>query len=170
MLSQNGGIMTGSTAVKTDCICELIEPDKWEGKEMSWTDKAFVKDRVTSVLHVPINYGAKMNKNMALIQAAGAQPEHPLTLTDENSLWGADIYIAVSKDVPGAQMVKLSGTFLTKVFEGPYNKAGTWAEEMKAYMASKGRTMGKLYYFYTACPKCAKVFGKNYVVLFAQVQ
>lgn len=164
-----GGIMTVLTAEKNACICELIEPEKWDGKEIEWKDKAFVMDRVTSVLHVPLNYGAKMNKNMALIKAAGAEPEHPLILTDENSLWGADIYIAVSKDVPGARMVQLSGTFITKVFEGPYSRAGAWAEEMKAYLASRGKTPGKLYYFYTACPKCAKAFGKNYVVLFARI-
>lgn len=161
--------MTTQTAEKTACICELIDPEKWDGQEITWEDKVFVKDHVTSVFHVPLNYGAKMNRNMELVKAAGAQPEHPLVLTDEVSLWGADIYIAVSKDVPGAQMTKLSGTFLTKVFEGPYSKAGVWAEEMKGRLAAKGRTAAKLYYFYTACPKCAKAFGKNYVVIFAQV-
>lgn len=157
------------TAEKTGCICELIDPEKWDGKGVSWKDKLFVKDHVTSVFHVPLNYGAKMNKNMALIKAAAAEPEHPLILTDESSGWGADIYIAVSKDVPGARMTKLSGTFLTKVFEGSYSRAGDWGKEMAAYVLSKNAAPGKLYYFYTACPKCAKAFGKNYVVLFAQV-
>jgi hypothetical protein len=27
----------------------------------------------------------------------------------------------------------------------------------------------KLYFSYTTCPACAKAYGKNYVVLFAQV-
>ncbi len=27
----------------------------------------------------------------------------------------------------------------------------------------------ELYFFYTTCPKCAKAYGKHYVVLFAQV-
>ena len=31
-----------------------------------------------------------------------------------------------------------------------------------------GRT-SCLYFFYTTCPKCAKYYGKNYVVLVAQV-
>lgn len=160
--------MAKLTAVKTDCICRLIDPEKWDGKEIHWKDKLFVKDHVLSVLHVPINYGAKMNENIKRIWAAGAELDEPLILTDERSNWGADIFIAVSKDVPGAEMTKLSGTFLTKVFEGPYSRAGKWAEEMKAYAASRGLTPEKLYYFYTACPKCAKAFGKNYVVLFAR--
>lgn len=36
-------------------------------------------------------------------------------------------------------------------------------------MAGKGRTLEKLYFGYTTCPKCAKAYGKNYVVLFAKV-
>jgi len=66
-------------------------------------------------------------------------------------------------------MAKLSGKFLTKVFEGPYQNAGKWAVEMKDYVASKGKELKKLYFSYTTCPKCAKAYGKNYVVLFAQI-
>jgi hypothetical protein len=90
-------------------------------------------------------------------------------LCDEKSPWGSDIYIDVSKDVPGAQMATLSGSYLTKVFEGPYNNAAKWAQEMKEYVKSKGQSLNKLYFSYTTCPKCAKAYGKNYVVLFAQI-
>ena len=90
-------------------------------------------------------------------------------LADEKSLWGADIYIEVAKEVPGAQMAKISGSFLAKVFEGPYQNAGKWAEEMKKYVESKNKKSDKLYFFYTTCPKCAKAYGKNYVVLFAKM-
>jgi hypothetical protein len=124
---------------------------------------------VTSFLHIPLNMGGKIVKNMALIEKAGAKAEHQLMLTDENSLWGSDIYIDVAGVVPGAQMAELSGKFLTKVFEGPYKNAGQWAKEMAEYVKSQGRTMTKLYFSYTTCPKCAKAYGKNYVVLFAQI-
>jgi len=90
-------------------------------------------------------------------------------LSDENSLWGSDVYIAVTKEVPQAEMTKISGTFLTKVFEGPYKNAGKWVKEMKAYGNAKGREIKKMYFFYTTCPKCAKVYGKNYVVILAEV-
>lgn len=106
---------------------------------------------------------------MNLIKSAGAEADHQLMLTDENSLWGADIYIDVAKNVPGAEMAALSGTFLTKVFEGPYKNAGKWAKEMAEYVNSKGKKLKKLYFSYTTCPKCAKAYGQNYVVLFAQI-
>jgi hypothetical protein len=40
---------------------------------------------------------------------------------------------------------------------------------MKSYVKAKGKALQKLYFFYTTCPKCAKKYGKNYVVLLAQV-
>ncbi|MGE5758418.1 MAG: hydrolase [Sideroxydans sp.] len=30
--------------------------------------------------------------------------------------------------------------------------------------------MRKLYFYYTTCPKCAKKYGKNYVVILAEVE
>jgi hypothetical protein len=66
-------------------------------------------------------------------------------------------------------MTTIFGTFLTKVFEGPYQNAGKWALEMREYVEAKGKKSDKLYFSYTACPKCAKAYGKNYVVLFAQI-
>ncbi len=152
----------------TGC-CAPFDPQPWQEKEIVWQDKLFVKDRVSSFFHVPLNMGAKIIKNMKLIESACAQSGYQLMLTDENSLWGCDIYIDVAKEVPGAKMAKISGTFLTKVFEGPYHNAGKWAREMAEYAKSKNKPMRKLYFSYTTCPKCAKTYGKNYVVLFAQI-
>ncbi len=152
----------------TGC-CMPFDPDLWQEKEITWQDKIFVKDHVTSFLHIPLNFGKKVVKNLALIEKADANSPYQLMLTDEKSIWGSDLYIDVAKDVPGAQMAKLSGTFLTKVFEGPYQNAGKWAVEMKEYAKSKGKEIKKLYFSYTTCPKCAKAYGKNYVVLFAQI-
>ena len=110
-----------------------------------------------------------MQRSMAAIEAAGAASDETIVLSDENSLWGADVYIAVAKEVPGTRMATLSGTYLAKVFEGPYRNVRHWIAEMKAYVVGKGSTLQKLYLFYTTCPKCAKKYGKNYVVLLAQI-
>ena len=91
----------------TGC-CEPFNPELWQNKEIIWKDKLFVKDHITSFLHMPINMGARVIKNLDLIEKAGAKASHQLMLTDEKSLWGADIYVDVSKDVPGAQMATLS--------------------------------------------------------------
>jgi len=153
----------------TDVCCPRFHPELWDEQEITWMNKKFVKDRVRSFLHVPLNFGSVMIRNMGLIEAADAKPEEVIVLADENSLWGADVYIDVAKDVPNARMATISGTFLTKVFEGPYKNIKTWIGEMTDYVKSQGQEVKKFYFYYTTCPKCAKKYGKNYVVLLAQV-
>jgi hypothetical protein len=149
--------------------CPKFDPGPWDGKELSWKDRKFVKDRVRSFLHIPLNFGSVMVRNMKRIEAAGAKLNETIVLSDENSLWGADVYIGVAKEIPNANNVTISGTFLSKVFEGPYQNVRKWIEETKSFVASRGKDLRKLYCFYTTCPKCAKKYGKNYVVILAQV-
>lgn len=153
---------------KDEC-CPEFDPGPWDGKELEWKDRLFLRDRVRSFLHIPLNFGAVMRRNMLRIDAAKAEPATPVVLSDENSLWGADVYIEVTKELPGARMARISGTFLSRVFEGPYRNMGAWIREMQQHVKDKGRTLRKLYFYYTTCPKCAKEHGKNYVVLLAQV-
>jgi hypothetical protein len=155
--------------VKPTGCCPPFDPKPWQNQEIVWKDKAFVKDHVTCLFHVPLNMGQTVSRDMALIEAAQATSERSLMLSDERSPWGADIFIEVKKEVPGATMDHLSGTFLTRVFEGPFRDAGKWVKKMRDYVAERGRTLEKLYFGYTTCPKCAKAYGKNYVVLFAKV-
>ncbi|MFH1919257.1 MAG: hydrolase [Planctomycetota bacterium] len=157
--------MTGNAEI----CCPEFNPEPWDGKEITWENKKFVKDRVRSFLHVPLNFGAVMKKNVGLIEAAGAKPDEMIVIADENSLWGADVYLEVAKDVPNARMASISGTFLTRVFEGPYKNIKSWIREMGEYVKSRGKETRQLYFYYTTCPKCAKKYGKNYVVLLAQV-
>ena len=88
---------------ETGC-CPRFEPAPWDEKEITWQDKLFLKDHVRSFLHIPLNMDKIMVKNMERIKEANALAPEPLMLTDEKSLWGADIYIAVSKEVPGSEM------------------------------------------------------------------
>ncbi len=156
-----------NTPMKETGCCPIFDPEPWNQKEVTWQDKLFVKDHVRSFLHIPLNFGKVVARNMATIEAAGAQVPQNLMLTDEKSLWGSDIYIAVNNEVAGAVLARKSGTFLTKVFEGRYQNAGKWAREMEAYVQSKGKENKALYFWYTTCPKCAKAYGKNYTVLLA---
>jgi NMD protein affecting ribosome stability and mRNA decay len=66
-------------------------------------------------------------------------------------------------------MATISGTFLSKVFEGPYRNMRKWIEEMKTYVQSNDKHLKKFYFFYTTCPRCAKKYGKNYVAILAKV-
>ncbi len=148
--------------------CTRFDPAPWQERWITLDGKRFVKDRVRSFLHVPLNFGGVMVRNMAVIQKAGAEAPSMLCLSDENSPWGADVYLEVAKEVPGLAMASISGTFLAQAYEGPYRDMGKWIADMKKRVEAKGKALKKFYFFYTTCPRCAKKYGKNYVVLFAQ--
>jgi hypothetical protein len=152
-----------------DVCCAPFNPEPWDEKEITWEEKKFVRDRVRSFFHIPLNFASVMKRNVALIEAADAKPAEMIVLSDEKSLWGADVYIDVTGDVPSAQMATISGTFLSKVFEGPFKNIGSWIKEMQEHVKAQGKELKKLLFYYTTCPKCAKKYGKNYVVLLGQV-
>ena len=156
-------------ATPNEICCPKFDPQPWDECEIKWENKRFVTDRVRSFLHIPLNFGGVMIRNMALIEAAGAKPEDMIVLSDENSLWGADVYISVTKDVPQAKAATLSGTFMCKAFEGPYKDVRKWCGQMQDYVRAAGKELKHMYFYYTTCPKCAKKYGKNYVVLLAKV-
>lgn len=153
---------------ETGCCARLDRAD-WDGREFEWNDKVFLKDHARAFFHVPLNFGSVMRRDHTVVQHAEAYPEQPLWLTDEASAWRSDIYIALDREISDVEISKMSGKFLTKVFEGPYRHAGKWAQAMEAHVREQGLQMQKLYFYYATCPKCAKHYGKNQVVLFAQV-
>lgn len=152
--------------------CNLIDPLDWDQKHLTFQDKLFVHVRTRSILHMPINMNSVMQKTMQRIEEYGAaiEDENFVMLTDDTSGWYSDHYIAVAEEVPGLEHERLSGEYITKVFEGPYRDAGKWYSQLIDYVFSLGYEPLKTYFFYTACPKCAKKFGKNYVVGFEQIK
>lgn len=95
--------------------------------------------------------------------------ENFIVLSYDPSAWTSEHYFSVNKDIPGLEMVHLTGDYVTKVFEGPYKNAPTWEKEMTAFVKGRGEEVTKTYFFYTTCPKCAKFYGKNYVVAVAEI-
>ncbi len=157
-----------SPMVQTEECCPPFDPGPWDGRTIVWQDKLFVKQRIKSFFHIPLNFGRVVTEVTEKIAAAGAEAGR-LMPVDENSPWGADLYVSVSKRVPGTETVALSGTFLCKVFDGPYKNVPQWMETMRKYAVGEGKEIKKMYFWYTTCPECARNYGKNYVVLLAQV-
>jgi len=152
----------------TGC-CPRFDPEPWDGRELTLQDRLFVRDSVWAFLHLPLDTWRVMSRDIARIRQAGALPSDPLVLCEERSLWRTDVYIAVSKEVPGTEMVRIPGNFLSKAFEGPYGDLGKWVASMKKYVRSRGGEVKKVYFYYTTCPDCARIHGKNYVVILAMI-
>ncbi len=64
-----------------------------------------------------------------------------LVLSHEDSSCLAEHLVAVSHPVPDAEMVYLSGDFLTKFFEGAFSHAREWATEMAREVEAQGRRL-----------------------------
>lgn len=155
---------------QTGC-CPKFNPDIYDEKLIEIDSLNMVKAKTRSFLYMPLNMGAVMTKVMKGISNAEAEvKDNYLILSKDVSMWKAEHYFLVSKIVKGMDNVKFSGTFITKVFEGAYNQLPNWFKEMEAFVKAQGYSIENNFAFYTTCPKCAKVYGKNYVVLFAEVK
>jgi hypothetical protein len=44
--------------------CPRFDPGPWDERELTWTDRKFVKERVRSFLHIPFNFGSVMQREV----------------------------------------------------------------------------------------------------------
>lgn len=158
-----------ATDNETNC-CPRFHPEPWDNQELHFDRKPFVRASTVSLFHVPLNMGSTFAHTWDAIKAAHADDGGFLVLSHDDSAWHAEHLFAVDKAVPGAEMVHLSGDFLTHVFEGPFSDTRKWCAEMERDVQAHGKQLDTNYFFYTTCPKCAKHYGKNYVVGIAKVK
>lgn len=157
-------------SVETTGCCPKFNPEGWDGRHLHFNDKLFVRATTRSLLHVPINMGTVFSRVQGHIEEADAQdPEGYLVLSRELSSTEAEHLFAVTREVPGEEMTALSGEFITRVFEGPYRRAKGWMHEMETAAEAAGNTAKQVFMFYTTCPKCARAYGKNYVIGVAEI-
>ena len=150
--------------------CPPFDPVPWEDKIFEWDKKKFIKDKVLTIFFMPVNFGQKMRKLDKLVTQAGATFQGAMGLSDHTSKWNMDIYLAVDKEITGVENITLSGKYYSKVYEGPFNDTGKWCKDYEGITKSKDLTIKKWYMWYTTCPKCAKKYGKNYVVIIGRVE
>jgi hypothetical protein len=158
-------------SINTTGCCPKFNPEGWDGQELHFEAKPFVKATTRSAMHIPLNMGEVFTRVQRHIDEAGAvEPGSFVVLSRDVSAWSGEHLFAVSKPVPGEEMTALSGDFITKVFEGPYSHARDWYDTMLQEVRARNAEPGDVYFFYTTCPKCAKAYGKNYVVGVAAMQ
>jgi len=161
--------MTNENKQKNIC-CPKFDPTLWDNKNFEWQNKKFIKDKVFTLFHIPINFGAVMKKMSAQVEKIEVNTPEFMCLSEHTSKWNMDIYLATDKEVEGAENVTLSGKFLSKVYEGNFKDTNQWCEDFKEYAKSKNIEIAKWYMWYTTCPKCTKKYGKNYVVIICKIK
>ncbi len=154
--------------------CPKFEAAKWNNKTFIWENKPFIMESVPTLFHIPLPpmIGKKMNKMCNLADQADANiPDmtDALVLFHDPSPFKSEIYYSVTREVEGANNTSLSGTYFAGVFEGPYNSVPKHMKAMDKHLASQNLKAKDYYVHYAYCPGCAKKFGHNYMILFAEV-
>lgn len=148
----------------TGC-CPRFNPEGWDGQRLHFHDKPFVRATTRSLMHFPLNMGRVFDRVGTHMGKAGVGgPEDMIVLSRDLSPWRAEHLFSAPRSVPEEEMVTLSGDFVTKVFEGPFRQTAAWIEILRSEALARGETPRGTYLFYTTCPRCAKVYGHNYVV------
>jgi hypothetical protein len=159
-----------TSEIESQECCPRFNPEPWDGKVFEWNNKKFIKDSVTTQFYMPLNFGEVVMRMNEKAARAGAQIPDWLGLSDHTSESNMDIYLAVDREVEGAENVTLSGKFFSKAFEGSFENTGEWCKDFEDFARSKGLEVKKWYMWYTTCPACAGKYGKNYVVIVGEVQ
>lgn len=151
--------------------CPRFEPEGWDGRYLHFVDKLFVRATTRSVMHLPVNMDRVFTRVQKRIEDAGVQdPSGYFVLSRDLSATQGEHLFAVKGPVPEEEMTTLTGDYMTRVFEGPYRKAADWVHEMEVAVKARGHAPGDIFMFYTTCPRCARVYGKNYVVGVAEMR
>ena len=157
-------------SVNTTGCCPKFNPEGWDNQELHFKEKSFVRAATKSLLHIPLNMDQVFSRVQKNITEANAHdPDNFIVLSHDLSASNAEHLFAVAAPVPEERNDTLTGNFITKVFEGPYRKVKVWEKEMKRLVTARGTEPGDIYFFYTTCPKCAKAYGKNYILGVAQI-
>lgn len=154
---------------ETEC-CPPFQPEPWDGKIHEWKDKLFIRDHVLTFFYIPLNFGSTMVRLGSHVEKTGAEIPDSLCLSDHTSRWNMNVYLAVDREIPEAENVRISGTFVSKVYEGDFKETRSWCNNYESYVSTIGYRIKKWYMWYTTCPKCAKKFGKNYVVIISECE
>lgn len=149
--------------------CPKFEPSPWDDKVIDWNDKTFIKGKVKTFFYMPFGFGKVMTKLQNMVDKAGASIPDYLCLSNHTSKWSMDVLLAVSKPIEGADNIILSGKYYSRVYEGPFQDTGKWTVDFDKVAKEKGYQIKQMYMWYTTCPKCAKKYGKNYVVILAEI-
>lgn len=152
-----------------DICCPEFNPEPWDNKIFEWNDKLFYKAQVKTFLYMPLNYGSVMKYIYKLFQKNDINLSNQICLSEHISKWKMNLYIELDKEITDEHNYRISGKIFSKVYEGKFNNTELWTKDFYQIAKISGLSINQLYMWYTTCPKCAKKYGKNYVVLLGKI-
>lgn len=161
------------TTLINNC-CPKFDPTRWDEKTFTWDKKTFIMESIPTFFHTPFPpmINKKVIKMMNLTKRSWKiekNIQETLLLFRDPHPFKSEIYLSVSWKVEWANNKEISGTFIAKVFDGPYGAVPKFIKEMDEYLESKWKKAKDYYIHYAYCPKCAEITKHNYMILFAEV-
>ncbi len=154
--------------------CPVFNPEKWDRKNLEWDEKPFLRETMPALFHIPFPplIGKKIIRMYSIAEKAGINFEdksETLVLFRDPSPFRTEIYYSVTGRVEGVDDTTISGKFVTRVFDGPFNMIPKYIREMEKYLKESEMKARDYYVHYAYCPKCAEKYGHNYMILFAEI-
>jgi hypothetical protein len=123
--------------------CAQFNPDPWQKVTHQWKDKPFLMDTVPQFLHMPLPgvYRRTLTRMWKRAKTLGAAPDIKdfLLLAYDPSPWKSELYVALTKHVPELDVVGLSGTYVSMVFDGPFSEVPKYMKQMDGYLHAGGQ-------------------------------
>jgi hypothetical protein len=154
--------------IVTGC-CPVFHPEEYDQKVFDFKDIDFISAKSKTFLHMPLNLGKVMTETQKAIDVnEAALKQQYLILSKDTSAFKTSHLFAVSKEVINHPVVKLSGEYEARVFDGQYQEVPKFMKLLDTEIQNKHKVIEDQWIFYTTCPKCAKVYGHNYMVFFTK--
>ena len=87
----------------------------------------------------------------------------------EESMFSSTLLISLKRDAKDLETERLSGKYISMIFENGYGQTPKWTRQVERYMKEQGKVAVELLFWYATCPKCARKYGKTQKVIFAKV-
>lgn len=177
MLTQKQDIVKADNLLQTQkeaICCPLFETEKWNNVQHAWNAKPFLVETVPEIFHIPLpgTYPKAIQRMWKRAHDAGVAPgpNDFLLLAHDPTAFKSELYMSVTGEVPGGRNEKFTGTFYSKVFEGRYSDIRRFIHQMQESLDAKKMIARKHYIYFPYCPKCARKYGHNYIVILSELE
>ena len=90
---------------RTGC-CPRFNPTGWDGQDLHFREKLFVKAKTRSLFNIPIDMSQVFKRMFTAIDAAGARSEKDfIVMSHDLSAWSGEHYFSVTRRFPDTRCV-----------------------------------------------------------------
>lgn len=149
------------------CGCPGTFPD-WSGKDIDLSLHPAHILPVTTFIHMPLSYAARLERQRADIERLELEEPWPgFILTQTKFMSGRIISLLVSAQSPSRYVMCLPAGFQLhcKLHSGDINSLHNTARELQSTLFDAGRMPKELFLAHLTCPRCAAQRGGEKILL-----